>query len=110
MRAGRLDRRVTFRRKIVTENDFGEEIEAFGDVATRWAMRLPNDAARETTDAGEIRAASLTTRIRIRQGGFEPTAQDRFVLEGQEYDVLGVTTSVHRGRFYEITGKGRADG
>lgn len=109
MKAGKLDRRVTIRRKTTEPDAYGEEIETWADLATVWGGKYEPRAG-ETVDAGEVRAANTDARVRIRHSSvFTPTPLDRMALDGIEYDITGVR-EIQRRRGWEIDGQARADG
>lgn len=108
MRAGKLDRRVTIRRKTITHDTYGEEIETWTDLYTVWGSKYEPRAG-ETVDAGELRAAHTDARIRIRHTDDAPKAEDRMIVDGLEYGITGVR-EIQRRQGFEIDGTSRADG
>jgi SPP1 family predicted phage head-tail adaptor len=87
MRAGRLRHRVTIQDKVVTQDDYGEEVITWSDVDTVWASVEPlrGEEFAELRRAG----AELTTRIVMRyQSGIAPEMR---AMEGSHvYDILSV--------------------
>jgi len=107
MKGGRLDRRVTFRRKTVQPDAAGEDVEAWCDLVTVWAGKT-EPRGTETVDGGETRAAHADIYIRIRHLSDAPTPLDRMVVDGREYDINAVR-EIQRRQGYEIDGTTRAD-
>lgn len=108
MKAGRLDRRVTFRRKTTKPNEFGEEVETWCDWLTVWAGKT-EPRGTETVDGGEVRAAHADIWLRVRHMPDPPTPLDRMMIDGREYDIQAVR-EIGRRVGHEIDGTTRADG
>jgi SPP1 family predicted phage head-tail adaptor len=107
MRAGKLDRVVTIRRKGVGRNAFNEEVEDWHDlVSTRASMRTATTNERlassqigaEITNVFEIRRSATLATV---------TPKDRIECSGVEYDISGVEEIGRRG--FRITATARAD-
>lgn len=84
MRSGKLDRRVVLRRRVLTPNQFGENVETFVDVARVWAGVVPEKGS-------EKPAADQTTNE-------QPT---RFEIRFRD-DVASTWSIQYRGRVYDI--------
>ena len=90
MQAGKLDRRLTLRRKTTTTDEFGGEVASWSDVATVWASK------EDVRDAERVRAqqvgASITTRFQIRPlaGGAKPSVEWQATCEGVLYEITAV--------------------
>ena len=87
MRAGRLRQRVTLQSKVAVQNDSGEEVITWTDVATVWASVEPL-RGREFVEARRA-GAEETTRIvmRYRDG---VTPEMRVTWGDHDYDILSV--------------------
>lgn len=87
MKAGKLDRRITFRSKTVVQNDFGEEEATWGDFDTVWA----GYEARQGTEKDEADQLIAVTRevfqVRYRN---DLNTEMILVYEGIEYDILSI--------------------
>jgi SPP1 family predicted phage head-tail adaptor len=85
-----MNRRVTLQRATVERNDFNEEIETWGTLATVWARRHDVSAA-EAFRAHEV-GAQLSTRFRIRYSDTVATLnpRDRLTYRGTVYNITGV--------------------
>ena len=106
MRAGRLDRRITLQRKTQAENSFGEPVEAWVDMATVWAEKLPLRGSTAFAANQRLAEAETKWRIRYRQN---LTPLDRIIDdEGRPCDVLGVL-EIGRRVGLEIYTKRRAE-
>lgn len=109
MRAGRLDRRITFRRNgPATEDALGAPVAAWSDLGTRWAevRHGPGSERREAAIEGAeapatfvVRADSLTETI---------TTADMIRFAGADYDITSIVPSIRRGEAIEFTGTRRA--
>lgn len=87
MKAGRMDRRVTLRKRSVSRNAYGEQVATFSDLATVWAEKL-DIAGREYFSAQQVQA-SVTTRWRIRWRD-DVTVLDRISYDGAEHDIKNI--------------------
>jgi len=109
VRAGRLDRRVQFRRATEGTDGFGQT-ETWGDHGGPvWAEKTDVSDG-ERWRAGEV-AAHITTRFRVRYSAFTAaiTPKDRLVCDGAIYNISGVKEVGERRTFLEITAAARAD-
>lgn len=90
MFAGALDRRITLRRATKAQDELGQEIETWADLATVWASRR-RASARETLAASEVSAA-ITDVFEIRYDGAwsDLSPLDRVGFEGRDYDIVSV--------------------
>ena len=108
MLAGKLDRRVTLRRAEVKQNDFGEDVETWGDLATVWASRA-EVSNRERFAAQQV-GAELVARFRLRysQRIHDLSPLDRIVVDGREHNITGVA-EIGRREGFEVTVSARAE-
>jgi SPP1 family predicted phage head-tail adaptor len=105
VRSGRLDRRLTLQRRTLIENDYGEAVETWTDLATVWAEKIPVRGAERYAAMQTVAEVDCKFRIRYRRG---VTPLDRVVCEGITYDVQGVL-EIGRREGLEILAKGRAE-
>jgi len=106
MRAGQLDRRITFQKFSVTQNSFGELDETWADYVTVWAERSQL-RGREFWASRQV-AAELTTRYRIRyRDDLEPTM--RIVDGSRTYDIQAIIEMSDRNHWLEILAEARAE-
>lgn len=95
MEAGRLRQRVTIQEKDPTQDEYGEEVPTWSDVATVWAAVEPL-RGREFLEAQRV-GAEVTTRIRIRyRDGIVP--EMRVVWGDHVYDIEAVIPVKERQR------------
>lgn len=106
--AGDLDRRIQFRRAVVTHDGLSS-VETFANHGCPvWASK------RDVSDIEKARAmevqASITTRFVVRWSPFSAalTPKDRLVCDGVEYDITGIREFGRR-VMREITASARAD-
>ena len=108
MKAGDLDRRVTFLRATSEPNELNELIETWAPLATVWAGVTP------ASDGERLRAqqvgAYITARFLIRYSALAATitAQDRILYGGRTYGISGAK-EIGRREGFEITAAGEAD-
>ena len=109
LNAGKLDRRVQFRRSVLVDDGFSQVEEWQDHGAPIFA------AKREVSDAERYRAAQvvaeITTRFTVRWSEFtaDISPADRLTCEGRDFNITGIKeTPDHRRRMLEITGSARA--
>jgi len=107
--AGRLDRRVQFRRASLTDDGFGK-VETFADFGDPVSAHKRDVSDGEKYRAGEV-AAHLTTRFQLRSSAFTRgvTPKDILECEGREYNIYGIKELEGRKRLLEITAGVRLD-
>jgi len=109
MTAGRLDRRVQFRRAVLIDNGF-EQVESFANHGQPvWASKADVSDG-ERARASEVQA-HLTTRFVVRFSAFTAsiTPKDRLVCDGLEYDISGIKEKGGRRTLLEISAAARVD-
>jgi SPP1 family predicted phage head-tail adaptor len=108
MEAGKLDRRLQFRRFTLSDDGFAQ-VEAWADYGPQvWAeRRLVSD--REQIAAAQV-AARITARFVVRWSPLtgKITPKDRLICEGVEYDITGIK-EIGRRVGVEISASARAD-
>lgn len=87
MRAGQLRHRVTIQQKDPTQDQYGEQVPTWNQVAEVWAAVEPL-RGREFLEAQRV-GAEVTTRIRIRHRD-EITPEMRVVWGDHVYDIKAV--------------------
>lgn len=90
MRAGRLDRRVTFQRAVVTQNAFGEPVSAWSNITVVWTQIEPL-AGKERFSAMQQQADVdhlMTCRYQSALSTLQP--EDRALWDGEIYDIKSV--------------------
>lgn len=108
MQAGKLDRRVQFRRFTPTEDGFTTvEVWANHGVPVWASKREASD--RERMAAMEV-SATITARFQVRYSAFTAgiTPKDRLICEGREFNIVGIK-ELGRREGFEITANARAD-
>ncbi len=100
MRAGRLHERVTLQQPVTTQDDYGQDIITWADVATVWAGVEPlrgrdfHEAQQHTNE--------LTTRIVMRKQPFEVLPTWRVVHGSAAYEVHVVIDPASRNATLEL--------
>lgn len=109
MAAGRLDRRIQFRR-AATDDDGFAQTEDFADHGTPVWARKADISDGERWRAGEVQA-HVTTRFVVRWSSFtsDITPKDRLVCDGLSYDIFGIKEGSGRRQWIEITAAARND-
>lgn len=90
MRAGLLDRRVTLQKALIAQNDTGEEIKTWVDVATVWAEEKPTRGGERFTNPQLIGKAPTTFRIRWSSTVRVLTDLHRAKFDGRYWDIVDV--------------------
>jgi len=94
MRAGNLDRRVTFQRLATTPGRGGEPTKAWADAFTTWAQVRDVSASERASAPKEMAQRSSTFTIRWRS---DVTESMRIVYDGREWDITGIKELGRRG-------------
>lgn len=90
MQSAKLDRKITLRRAVAAQNEYGEEITTWADLATVWASRR-RASSRETLAAAEVSAAITDVfEIRYDSAWADLSPMDRLVFEGRGHDIVSV--------------------
>lgn len=105
MNAGKMDRQITLQRKYVTENESGEQIETWTDIATVWAQKIDMRGSERFTASQTVAQVDTKFKIWYRRG---LTPIDRVLYEGKLYDVGGVL-EIGRAVGLELHAKARAE-
>lgn len=110
MKAGNLDRRITFQRATFVPNELNEPVETWAPIGTFWARRRDvSDGEKEA--AGQV-GSTLMSRFTMRNSatmrGIKPT--DRILHDGAVWNIQGIKEADEgRLRFIEITAIRDAD-
>jgi head-tail adaptor len=107
--AGKLDRRVQFRRATLSDDGFGA-VETFANLGTPVSAHKRDVSDGEKFRAGEV-AAHITTRFQLRSSAFLRgiTPKDTLICEGREYNIYGIKELEGRKQLLEITAGARLD-
>jgi SPP1 family predicted phage head-tail adaptor len=90
MRSEALDRRITLQRATTVQDETGQEIQTWADLAIVWASRR-RASARETLAAAEVSAAITDVfECRWDSAWSDVSPLDRLVFEGRIYDIASV--------------------
>jgi SPP1 family predicted phage head-tail adaptor len=101
MRAGRLRQRVVIQYKVVTQNEFGEEVITWTDYLTAWAAVEPL-RGREFAEQA-MAGAEITTRIVLRwPRALQLRPEMRAVHEGRLYDIQSIVRVDERHREIQL--------
>jgi SPP1 family predicted phage head-tail adaptor len=92
--AGRLDRRVLLQREVTTQDEYGEVVITWQDVAEVWAEMRPLRGT-ERIDAAQL-VAQFDTSWRIRWRPDVRAAGWRVRYDGRDHDVKSVAELGHR--------------
>lgn len=88
MRAGELRHRITVQESIAVQDETGQPIETWQDIATIWA-KIEDLNGREYLAAKQVPANEVTTRITIRwRDGIKPTM--RVITEQRIFDIQSI--------------------
>lgn len=108
--AGRLDRRIQFRRATLTDDGYTSAAETWADHGSPvWAQKTDVSDG-EKWRAGEVQAG-ITTRFLVRWSAFSAaiTPKDRLACAGVTYDIVGIKEGAGRRDWVEITAAARND-
>ena len=85
--SGKMDERVEIKSRVLTKNEFGEEVLSYETLATVWASVTPTTGNERFLAAAFYAEAQLKIRIRYR-GDFDETAQ--IVWDGYTWYILHI--------------------
>src|SRR5688572_13035679 len=108
MRAGKLDRRVTIERAVMTTDGYGQDVPSWATLTTVWASKEDiRDAERM---AAQQVGSTITTRFQIRWSSLvaDLTPADRIVYGERTYQVVAVK-EIARREGLEVTATADAD-
>lgn len=91
MKKGPLNRRIRIERATVTVNGRGNEVRAWGPLATIWAQRLPQRAIEGWKASGTAAELETAWRVRWSTQVADVSPADRIVFGAQVMAILGVT-------------------
>lgn len=102
--AGSLNKRVTFQRKVATQNEWGQPLESWVDFCTVWAnikTKSGSSFANAEQQAGgtEISLTSTSIRIRKRDG---IDAAMRVLYSARIYDIRAVLPDDEGDEFLDV--------
>lgn len=89
MRAGKLRRRASLQRKVVTQGTYGEENVSWAEYALVWAAVEPLTGREFVAAQGQGEQAVVSVRIRVRHRD-DVQAEDRVVVGARVYDIEAV--------------------
>ena len=109
MTAGKLDRRISFERFALVDDDF-QSVETWAAHGSSVAASKDDVSDGERWRASEV-SAMITTRFVVRWSSFTSalTPKDRLICESREYDISGIKEIDGRRRWLEITAAARID-
>lgn len=87
-----LDQRITLQQRGSTQDDHGQLVAAWVDVATVWAHVRANPQRSAQLSAEPVGTAFIIVTIRAR----EVTAGQRMMWRGQAWDIIGQPLPVDR--------------
>lgn len=87
MRAGELDKQITFETRTTATDDFGGEMEAFGAPFTAWAKVTFGTGQERRAAAQEQGSQAATFQVRRWSQTDTVTVRDRIVFDGARWDI-----------------------
>lgn len=90
MKAGELDKQITFETRTTTTDDFGGEVEAFIPWPDTTAAKVTFGTGQERRTAAQEHASqSATFKVRLWPQTEAVTARDRIQYDGAAWDIDG---------------------
>jgi len=100
MRAGRLNKRVQFQRRTLTQDVSGATVSTYAPFATVWAsVRTPGGFERLAGEVESVRTI-LTHQVQVRAGSVTPKPSDRILWSGRVLEILSVADPDNHGAGY----------
>jgi SPP1 family predicted phage head-tail adaptor len=87
MRAGDLDRKITFQKKTPTQNDFGEEEMTWATYAKVWAKQVPQGGNEAVQVGHEVGQLPVKFRVRYRNDFNE---EMRIIFDAKIFDITAI--------------------
>ena len=108
MHSPKLDRKITLQRATTTTNEYGEEVQTWGTLATVWASK--KDVSDGERIAAAAASAEIGTRFQIRwdSSWSDLSPLDRVVYDGRTYNISAVK-EIGRREGLEISAAARAE-
>lgn len=110
MDAGSLDRRVTFHRDRIVENDHGDKVQGWSELATVWASVRPSPGSERLASAEAAANAPTVVTIRWSSLVADLNPADRLeypVASGRYFNIISVV-EIGRRDGLQIAAIGRA--
>ncbi|KZY90846.1 MULTISPECIES: head-tail adaptor protein [unclassified Erythrobacter] len=101
-RIGRRDQRVTLQRYTTSSNDYGEEVETWGDIGTEWAAVFYGRGSERRQAAMEQGAQPATFQFLSNPVTRSLTIRDRIMHAGQ-WDIVGISPDAPDRGLLEVT-------
>jgi len=108
MTAGKLDRRISFERFALVDDDF-QSVETWAAHGSSVAASKDDVSDGERMRAGEV-SSQLTSRFQIRSSTFSRglTPKDRIKYRGETFEIFGIK-EIGRNNRLEITAGAKVD-
>lgn len=90
MRGGDLDRRIQIREKVVTQDDFGEEIVTWNTVATVSAEKIENNGQERFSTAQFVGKRVCSFQFRWSSAVKGTTTLHKVLFDEVEFDIVAV--------------------
>jgi len=87
MRAGRMDRIVTLRKRVQTANEYGEQVETFEDVGPIWAEKRDLRGSERFASLQTVGQVDTIWRIRHRT---DTSSLNELIYGGSTYEIKAV--------------------
>lgn len=94
VRAGRLNRRVTIERSTRSQNSYGEEVDSWSTLATRWASIVYSKGSEVYPFGAEKGKKPVSIMLRHGSDIDDISCNDRVVFESRVFDIESVA-NVH---------------
>jgi len=105
--AGTLDRRIAIQRKTITNDEYGQEVETWADLAEVWAALKPLRGNERFAVQQLLGTGVMTFLIRYRSD-LQIGVEDRIEYDGRAWDITDVR-ELGRRESWEIDAKARVD-
>jgi SPP1 family predicted phage head-tail adaptor len=88
--AGRRDRKITFERAVITQNEYGEDIETWSEAFSEWAYPFYGKANERREAAADRSEMPITFSVLANTNSLSITARDRIRYDGLIWNIEGV--------------------
>ena len=103
MKGRRRDQLVTLQRYTTTQDDYGEEVQTWADLGTEWAAVFYGRGDERRQAAMEQGSQPATFQMLANLNTLGLTIRDRIVLDGVNWDIVGLAPDTPKRGLIEVT-------
>jgi head-tail adaptor len=109
MTAGRRDQLITFQDFTATQDAAGEEVQVWADIGQEWAAVYYGRGSERRQAAAEEGQQAATFQVLSNATTSSVTLQDRIILDGWIWDLVGISPDTPKRGLIEFTATATGD-